>query len=175
VEIKITPKNNYVFYPGLAFSYPDDAVAILDDNRGASTRLVTVVYKPVADKSGVPAKITHTYISGYGLDAYVPIPVAGELPVFQVNSREDLEAELRWTKNPGGQEITGDDTFEAGTVYKAEIKITPKNNYVFYPGLAFSYPEDTVTDLTDDQEAPTRLVTVIYKPTKVSSKITVTF
>jgi hypothetical protein len=102
------------------------------------------------------------YITDYNLQTYVPIPKAGERPVSIVNNRGDLEVEVTW-KDQGGIDIPRPfDTFQTNTVYRAEIKLTPKSGYGFYPAVPFGYPDGKTTFQNDDLGDPARTVMVTY-------------
>jgi hypothetical protein len=101
-----------------------------------------------------------TYVTDYKLQTYVPIPRAGESPVTRVN-RGDLDVTVAW------QDGTGTDlpvlpVFQADTVYKAEIKLTPRFGYGFNPSMPFAYHPGKILVQVDDLRNPTRTVTVTY-------------
>jgi hypothetical protein len=101
------------------------------------------------------------YITDYNLETYVPIPYIGDPPVVQVTHQRDLEVNVHWKGGDG--ESLSFDAFQSNTSYTAEIKITPKNGYVFDSTQMFLYRADKVTDQQDDGDASARTVTVTYK------------
>jgi hypothetical protein len=134
---------------------------------------------PVGEDYSIPRnqELGNLFINDYNLETYVSLPILGERPVFQVNTRGDLDVDVLWKKD-GVEIIQGDeDAFEAKKVYMAEITLTPKNNHRFYPDQVFNYPGDKVALISDDQGSPTRTVTVTYKPPQATpgSGIEVTF
>jgi hypothetical protein len=102
-----------------------------------------------------------TYITDYNLQTYVPIPKTGEPPVTILNSRGDLELTVVW-KDAAGTEAAPFDAFAGNTVYQAEIKLTPRDGYGFYPSTPFAYPGGKISAQFDDLGEPTRTVTVTY-------------
>jgi hypothetical protein len=106
-------------------------------------------------------KQTGTYIVDYNLQTYVPIPVAGEHAIKQVTQRGDLEATVTW-KDQDGNELPNLGTFQADTVYTAEIKVTPRAGYLFDPSIDFGYPQGRITAQTDDRGTPTRTLTITF-------------
>jgi hypothetical protein len=102
-----------------------------------------------------------TYIVDYNLQTYVPAPVAGEQAVKLVTKRGDLEASVTW-KDQDGNELPALGTFQADTVYQAEIELTPREGYLFNLAINFAYPLGKIADQSDNGGNPTRIVTVIY-------------
>jgi hypothetical protein len=101
------------------------------------------------------------YITDYNLQSYVPIPAKGQTPVFSVSNRSDLEMSVLWKDENGTEIPLPFETFVPNTVYKAEIKITPKPNYAFY-SAPFAYPAGKISAQIDDLGDPTRTFTVTY-------------
>jgi hypothetical protein len=101
-----------------------------------------------------------TYITDYNLQSYVPIPKPGEPPVTQV-SRGDLDLTVVW-KDHTGLDVSSLPVFQAATVYRAEIKLTPRSGYGFNPSLPFAYHPGKISLQIDDLGEPTRTVTVTY-------------
>jgi hypothetical protein len=108
------------------------------------------------------------YVTEYNLETYVPLPYTGEVPVVQVTHRGDLEASIIW-KNAGGS-VVNINRFEEGVVYRAEIKITPKNGYLFYSAQMFIYRAGRVTAQEDDGGVSERTIMVTYKPAQERSE-----
>jgi hypothetical protein len=102
------------------------------------------------------------YITEYNLEAYVPIPYTGEVPVVQVAHRGDLDAAVIW-KDAKGNSLNNLTNFVGGVVYRAEIKITPKNGYVFYSTQSFGYRAGRVTTQGEEGGSSERTVTVTYR------------
>jgi hypothetical protein len=102
------------------------------------------------------------YIVDYNLDAYVPIPRIGEAPVVHLDNLEDLEVKVLW-KDAGGEPLPSFAAFEAGTIYQAEIQLTPKPGYEFYSSQLFTYRGDKIKKQQDDGGAAVRIITVTYK------------
>jgi hypothetical protein len=103
-----------------------------------------------------------TYITDYNLQSYVSIPKKGGQPVTIVNDREDLDITVRWKYADGTETALPFDAFAANTVYQAEIKLTPRSDYGFYPSIPFAYPDGKTSLQSDDLGEPTRTVTVTY-------------
>jgi hypothetical protein len=103
-----------------------------------------------------------TYITDYNLQTYVPIPKTGEPPVTILDSRGDLELTVVWKDAAGTEVALPFDAFAGNTVYQAEIKLTPRSGYAFYPSTPFTYPDGKINVQSDDREEPTRTVTVTY-------------
>jgi hypothetical protein len=102
------------------------------------------------------------FIADYNLQNYVPAPVVGARPVFQVATRGDLAIQVTWTK-AADVTVDEDELFAADTIYKAEITITLQNSYNFYSDQSFSYyPADPVETL-NETGSTTRTVTVTFK------------
>jgi hypothetical protein len=101
------------------------------------------------------------YVVDYDLQTYVPIPVAGEPAVKLVTQRGDLEATVTW-KDAAGAELPLLGTFAADTVYKAEIRLTPREGYLFNSSINFAYHPGKIDVQNDDQGGHTRTVTVVY-------------
>ncbi|MFP3090414.1 hypothetical protein LQZ21_08820 [Treponema sp. TIM-1] len=102
------------------------------------------------------------YITDYDLINYVPIPKPGERPVILVDSRGDLEAAVAWKDKDGVEIPLPFEAFAADTVYQAEIRLSAKPGYGFYPTTPFAYPAGKIRDQTKDLGDPIRTVTVIY-------------
>jgi hypothetical protein len=102
------------------------------------------------------------YITDYKLENYVPIPNSktNEPPVTMVN-RGDLEMRVVW-KDTHGAEIPPPPAFEGDTVYQAEIRVTAKAGYDFYPSTPFAYDEGKIRAQNDDLGSPARIIRVTY-------------
>jgi hypothetical protein len=115
-----------------------------------------------------------SYIAVYNLQAYVPVPVAGMIPVKDVTNRGDMVIGVKWM-DEGGNDITGSlDTFEQDTVYQAEISLTAKNSYIFDPAVNFTYhPLGAVIIQPDENtHVNSRVLTpVTYKAAAVPAAI----
>jgi hypothetical protein len=103
-----------------------------------------------------------TYIADYNLQTYVPIPKTGEGPITVVNNRGDLEVSVIWKDSAGTKIPLPFDRFLANTVYQAEIRITAKSGYGFYPSTPFAYPDGKITNQNDDLGSSTRIIAVTY-------------
>ncbi|MFP3090231.1 right-handed parallel beta-helix repeat-containing protein [Treponema sp. TIM-1] len=101
-----------------------------------------------------------TYVTDYKLQNYVPIPKTGERPVILVNNRGDLDISVVW-KNSAGKVPLPFEIFAADTVYQAEIRLTAKPGYSFYP-TPFVYPAGKIDTQIDDLGDTLRTVTVTY-------------
>jgi hypothetical protein len=127
------------------------------------------------------------------LQPYVPVPKTGAPPVKGLK-QPHLDISVKWMDangNPiedpiGEEEDDGDDggeaksawsyenwKFEERTQYRAEIKVTVGENYIFDPSLPFKYPEGTVEEQPGDEGAPApdtnryeRTIVVTYKHTE---------
>jgi hypothetical protein len=96
-------------------------------------------------------------VRNYNLQAYVPIPAEGVVPVTAVSGRLDLEAAVLWMDETG-EDITGTlDAFVLDAVYQARITLTAKPGYAFDEGTAFQYyPTDAVETQSPDNAAGVR-------------------
>jgi hypothetical protein len=103
-----------------------------------------------------------TYTIDYNLQTYVPIPKAGERPVSVVNNRGDLDIVVVWKDSAGVEVPLPFDKFLPNTVYKAEIKLSPKAKYGFDPSASFEYHPGKITAQNDDRGEPVRTVIVTY-------------
>jgi hypothetical protein len=145
-EIKLTPRKGYAFSPSSAFGYHPGKITAQSDNMGAPTRTVTVTYNNSDD-----ADIT--FITDYNLQSYVPIPLAGEPPVWTDTSRGDVAIDAAWqVENPPNSgsfaDIAAGDTsytFVLGRVYRAAIRLRANSGYRFTVNRNFEYPAGTVT------------------------------
>jgi hypothetical protein len=112
-------------------------------------------------------------IAVYDLQAYVPVPTAGAIPVEAIEGRQDLGGSVEW-KDQDGNSITGSPaTFALGVVYQAVITLTAKEGYSFVPAASFKYyPAGVVESQSNPDTAASdagrmreRSVTVTYKGT----------
>ncbi|MFP3090867.1 hypothetical protein LQZ21_11135 [Treponema sp. TIM-1] len=105
-----------------------------------------------------------TYVVDYNLQTYIPVPVIGEPAVKSVINRGDLKASVTW-KSEAGVEVSTLETFEANTVYQAEIKLTPREGYLFNPSIAFEYQPGKTQKQEEirEDENSTRTVRVTYR------------
>jgi hypothetical protein len=101
------------------------------------------------------------YVLDYNLQTYVPIPVTGFPPVFQVDNREELTGEVVW-KDESGTVLPVLETFQPSTVYQADIRFTPKPGYAFNPDSAFAYHPGKIKTQIDNLVEPTRTITITY-------------
>jgi hypothetical protein len=100
------------------------------------------------------------YITDYNLQNYVPIPKTGERPITMVSNRQDLDMIVVW-KDSAGAAIAFDE-FLPDTMYQADIRITARAGYGFYPATPFGYPDGKTDSQYDDLGDPARIVTVAY-------------
>ncbi|MDR1250956.1 MAG: hypothetical protein LBK62_02200, partial [Treponema sp.] len=107
-------------------------------------------------------------VGNYNLQAYVPVPTAGTVPVKTNTGRGDVDIAVVW-KDAAGQALGESfDQFVLGVVYQADITLTAKNGYGFDPGMRFRYqPEDTVAvQPADNSSANIRSLSAVrYFPT----------
>jgi hypothetical protein len=101
------------------------------------------------------------YITDYELQNYVPIPKTGERPVSVVN-QGNLDIMVVWKDSAGTEISLPFDEFRSDTVYQAEIKLSAKDGYGFYPSTPFAYPDGKVSFQYDDLGEPSRIIRVIY-------------
>jgi hypothetical protein len=108
------------------------------------------------------------YIATYDLQAYVPIPTAGAVPVKNIENNRSITITAVWKDEAGNGLPESFNAFVKGAVYQADITLTVKNGYVFDPAISFRYPEGMVDRQPgDDFSGETRaLSTVTYKPTE---------
>ena len=116
----------------------------------------------------------------YDLQHYVPVPVAGAVPVLGV-SRPDLSIAVAWTEAEGepaqgsARAVAGDTvwhapaggTFVEGAAYRANMTLTAHAAWQFSAEHFFSYVPGTVEDIQGDSgDAWSRSLTVLYRPTE---------
>jgi hypothetical protein len=123
-----------------------------------------------------PVVANSPLITEYNLQAYVPIPVAGEKPVSRVKNRSDLEINVTWMNDYDEVEITEallKDGFASGETYRAVITLTQKNVYFFDREIEFLYaPEAVVTQKSESPFHPgNRTILVVYKPARVGRDV----
>jgi hypothetical protein len=103
------------------------------------------------------------YITGYNLENYVPIPNSkGNEPPVTVVNREDLEMRVVWKDTHGAEIVPPPPAFQGDTVYQAEIRVTAKAGYAFYPATPFAYDEGRISTQNDDLGSPARIIRVTY-------------
>jgi hypothetical protein len=105
------------------------------------------------------------YIATYDLQAYVPIPTAGAIPVKKIENNRNIDITAVWKDGAGSELPESFNAFVRGAVYQAEITLTAKNGYVFDPEISFQYPEGAVDSQPgDDFSGEIRaLSTVTYR------------
>jgi hypothetical protein len=104
---------------------------------------------------GVPgdwySEIRGSVIADYNLQAYVPVPAAGAVPVKAVDWRRDLEVSVTWLDGEGNDVTGALETFALGAAYQAQITLKAKAGYVFDGGTSFAYiPQDVVERQPDE-------------------------
>jgi hypothetical protein len=111
-------------------------------------------------------------ITNYNLQAYVPVPTTGAVPVKAVGSRVDVAATVVWKNQAGAAVNEPFNAFIEEQVYQADITLTAKNGYSFTPGMTFAYPDGAVQSQSAGDTSPEdvgrtakRLVTVTHKQT----------
>lgn len=115
-------------------------------------------------------------ITDYNLQNYVPMPVEGEMPVWNIGSRIDMEGTVEWEEKEGESYKPLEKTavFIEGKVYRAAISLAAINGWTFHPDISFSYPKGEVEKQpdpnTDSLVRP--LSDVTYKPTAAPAAIT---
>jgi hypothetical protein len=102
------------------------------------------------------------YITDYNLQSYIPVPKTGEGPITLVDNRGDLEMSVVWKDTAGTEIPLPFDAFLPNTEYQAEIRITAKPGYGFYPSTPFAYPEGKIKSQNDDLGEPARIIRVAY-------------
>ncbi|MFP3090217.1 hypothetical protein LQZ21_07805 [Treponema sp. TIM-1] len=110
-------------------------------------------------------------ITDYNLQTYVPIPVAGENPVWAIRSRADVEVDVTWYRETTPNTDTWDpmtvgDSFESGIKYGADITLRAMKGFRFTSARNFRYELPTVVEVQpgDNQGASERTLTrVSYK------------
>jgi hypothetical protein len=108
-----------------------------------------------------------TPVSDYNLQAYVPVPSAGALPVKEISNREDMVVRVVW-KDAEGRPLEGDfAAFVLGSVYQADITLTTKKGFTFDPLIRFSYPVNAVETQSADNSTGERILSIVYKITEV--------
>jgi hypothetical protein len=165
-EIWLTVKSGYAFNPSMPFGYPLGKIDTQIDDLGNPTRVVRVTYNN-SDDAAV------TFITDYNLQSYVPIPMAGEKPIRQIDSRTDMEIKVAWKEEgPSGTFTAISDkenfTFALGAVYQAEITLSVAPGYKFSGGKNFAYVDGMVqTQPGPDSNTAKRVLSPIrYKATR---------
>jgi hypothetical protein len=106
-----------------------------------------------------PVPVTHTY----DLSLYIPVPVAGVIPVTSVSTPtmdigitwRSRETTRNWYYPDNRWSASVTDPFEKGTIYGAAITLTAKGGHTFDPNVMFRYPDypkDVSYTYTDDPE-----------------------
>jgi hypothetical protein len=103
-----------------------------------------------------------SYITDYNLQSYIPIPSTGRRPVTEITGRGDMDITVAWKDEAGVALPLPFGMFMPNTVYTAEIRLTPRAGYSFYPSAPFNYPPGKVEIQNDDLGASTRIVRVTY-------------
>jgi hypothetical protein len=118
-------------------------------------------------------------ITNYDLQAYVPVPTTGAVPVTEIAGRVDMAGVVNWM-NQEGKKITGDfPAFDNGETYQAVIDLTAMEGYSFVPAVSFMYyPAKAVADQSNPDTAAEdkgrtqlRSVTITYNPTTQANLI----
>ncbi|MFP3090417.1 hypothetical protein LQZ21_08835 [Treponema sp. TIM-1] len=164
-EIRLSPKPGYGFYPSTPFTYPAGKVYDQINDLGDPIRTVTVIYNSSDDWN-------ITFITDYNLQNYVPIPLAGEKPVWRIDNRGDLTGTVTWKRKTGTDTFTDvveapNITFVLDTVYQARIDLAVKDGYRFFAARNFYYPDGTAAVPQGDETAPnSRSFEVLYRATR---------
>jgi hypothetical protein len=121
---------------------------------------------PLGDDWTIPdPKNRSPYVVVYELQSYVPVPVAGETPVFALD-RADLKVTVAW-QNGEGTAIEGPFVFERYAAYRAEITLEVQNDYLFDSERPFEYVDGTkiISQSSEDNaDRHKRVVRVEYAP-----------
>ncbi|MDR1596453.1 MAG: hypothetical protein LBR99_01990, partial [Treponema sp.] len=133
----------------------------------------------LAALAGCPMDVLEDFIAlrsepivNYDLQAYIPIPTTGAVPVKTVSSRKDMDITVIWMDgtDESGTDITESlELFEDGKIYRADITLTAKTGWVFDPNTLFAYPSEADTEqLTADDgtASDVRVLRVTYNPTE---------
>jgi hypothetical protein len=170
-EITLTAKEGYRFGPSNPFEYLPGKVSFQNDDLGDPVRRIRVSYNN-SDDAAI------TYITDYNLYSYIPIPLAGERPVWSMVNREDVEVTVEWGIEQGAGQFTPISeatsyTFDAGAVYQASIQVRAKPGYRFMDTKDFVYPVGAVTTQPGgDRDASERdLSPVVYHPVRIPAVI----
>jgi hypothetical protein len=159
-KIELTPREGYAFNPAITFGYHEGKIKTQSDDRGSPTRTVTVVYNNSND-----GKIT--YVTDYHLQNYVPIPVAGETPIREIDV-DGVTGRAIWKK--GGTPLADTETFTEGETYTADIVLWARPDYRFKSESDFEYPPNAVAtppNINQQDPAERILDTVTYHNTKL--------
>jgi hypothetical protein len=90
-----------------------------------------------------------------------------------VDDRGDLELSVVWKDENGTEIPLPFASFPSGN-YQAEIRVTAKDGYGFYPTVPFAYPEGKIQAQNDDLGSPARIIRVTYNHSDDADKIFVT-
>jgi hypothetical protein len=111
----------------------------------------------------------NTLIANYNLQAYVPVPVAGETPVREIRSRADVEVEVAWyretTPNANSWDpLAAESSFETGVKYGADITLRAMKGFRFASTRSFRYELPAVVELQPDENngSSERALTRVY-------------
>jgi hypothetical protein len=163
-EITITPKGGYGFY-ATPFAYPPGKVEDQSDDMGDPVRTVTVTYNNSDDWN-------ITYITDYNLQNYVPVPLAGEKPVWTVD-RPDIKVTAVWSEKDSSAPLdTSGGSFMLGAEYRADIRLTTKEGYRFIQGRNFTYADGPPVTPVTEANPDARRCEVTYPPTMSPTVIT---
>jgi hypothetical protein len=122
-DITLTAGDGYAFDPAFSFAYPEGTVEdqslddAAEDPGRQRVRFVTVTYKP----ADIPIPIR---VEDLDLTNHIPAPVTGDSPVKNF-SGVTYSGSVIWDPPHG--------IFLAGTIYTAEVTLTPAPGYLF-PG-----------------------------------------
>jgi hypothetical protein len=157
-EITLTAQDGYTFDENIPFAYLTATVAeLVGNNDNTEIRILTVTYNSTGQGS-------EQKVLNYDLQHYVPVPVAGAVPVTSL-TQPDLTVEVKW-KDATGEAITPALTsFVRGTVYQAEITLRAQSPYTFDADIRFEYRSAVVEDLSgENTHTQSRTLAVKYKP-----------
>ncbi|MDR2629833.1 MAG: right-handed parallel beta-helix repeat-containing protein [Spirochaetaceae bacterium] len=170
-EIQLSAKPGYGFYSATPFTYPDGKINSQTGDLGDPVRTISVTYNN-SDEWDI------TYITDYNLQNYVPVPMAGEMPVWTVDTQA-LTITVQWKAEdpatPGSFVAVPEDAafiFSRHIVYRAEIDLAVKTGYRFSAVKNFVYVDGTTATPRDDGTDPgTRSFDVTYRETRAPAII----
>jgi hypothetical protein len=121
---------------------------------------------------GITGSDSGTEVTDYNLQPYVPVPVAGQAPVKELE-KPSLTLSVEW-QDKNDVPLPDLDIFTQGVQYKAVITLTAIDPWKFSSGYPFYYPAGSVQsqdDLTKNGRYE-RFVFVTYNTTDKPTEVT---
>jgi hypothetical protein len=172
-KIRFSAKPGYGFRSSTPFAYHPGKTQTQTNDLGNPVRTVMVSYNS-SDEANI------TYITNYNLQTYVPVPLAGEHPVWRIDTQEDMTVKVTWKgeTSPGSgiftplNPVDTSSIFNLSVVYQAEISLETNEGYRFFADRNFAYADGTVVSPNGSETDPEqRSFTVTYGVTRAPTVI----